>query len=516
MKNVYITQTNITKDNSNVLLYEVVFDNKKSVLLSGNKNCRPVIGHFDNFSGSVLLDTDNIPCGLKSMVYGFKMEIKSRFDKPQSKDFFITEWNNLISDDVSQKNIQQLPAATIIGPLITASWGQDLSNDGGCEAYNYYVPQEKSGCDCGKCTVGCGAVAMGQIMNYWKYPQQFDWCNMSDELETSSPNYIKERNAVAGLLYDCAKEMHTFFCISNCESSATVTNIRNAFTDYGYNANYESRAFSHVKQQLIDNINAYHPVLYNGFSWFDNAHTFVVDGYNSSTDKFHFNFGWRDNITSINNWFSLSALDEEEYNYNIQTAVVDIYPSSSFDFCNYNVTVPSILFNPLKNVIPQYYLTTLTIGGGNGTAVINSGEHLSYKAHQAIYLKPGFQAKSGSTFRAYIEPCANCTQPQPAPPAFANNMPPDVDYQQESGEAADFGNGQISIYPNPTAGIVNIASNSMEIRSIDVFDISGKILKSNVDFAENILNLSYLSNGIYFIKIQTLSEQTTHKIIIQK
>ena len=55
-----------------------------------------------------------------------------------------------------------------------------------------------------------------------------------------------------------------------------------------------------------------------------------------------------------------------------------------------------------------------------------------------------------------------------------------------------------------------------QIENISVFDISGKVLENNSNFAGTTLDLSWLSNGIYFIKIQTPSEQTTHKVIIQK
>ena len=46
-------------------------------------------------------------------------------------------------------------------------------------------------------------------MNYWKYPvylsnrvDQFDWCNMWDELNTTSAGYLLERHAVARLVKD--------------------------------------------------------------------------------------------------------------------------------------------------------------------------------------------------------------------------------------------------------------------------------------------------------------------------
>ena len=68
----------------------------------------------------------------------------------------------------------------------------------------------------------------------------------------------------------------------------------------------------------------------------------------------------------------------------------------------------------------------------------------------------------------------------------------------------------------PTTGIVNIIAENTKIEKISVFDISGKVLENNSNFAGTTLDLSWLSNGVYFIKIQTPLEQRTHKVIIQK
>lgn len=75
----------------------------------------------------------------------------------------------------------------------------------------------------------------------------------------------------------------------------------------------------------------------------------------------------------------------------------------------------------------------------------------------------------------------------------------------------------ISLFPNPTTGIVNIlVLGDVEIKSINVFDVAGRVLKSNAAFAGNTLDLSDLSNGIYLVQIRTSAEQATHKVTIKK
>ncbi len=70
----------------------------------------------------------------------------------------------------------------------------------------------------------------------------------------------------------------------------------------------------------------------------------------------------------------------------------------------------------------------------------------------------------------------------------------------------------INIYPNPTAGIINLKS-SERILNASIQDITGKIIrKLNVENNETI-NLADIENGIYIIKIQTANKVFSGKII---
>ena len=40
----------------------------------------------------------------------------------------------------------------------------------------------------------------------------------------------------------------------------------------------------------------------------------------------------------------------------------------------------------------------------SGTATVNAGGNVSFRAGKAVSLEPGFRAAAGSTFRAYIQP----------------------------------------------------------------------------------------------------------------
>jgi len=553
-------------------LYEVVFNNGEGVLLSGNKNCLPVLGYLGNTKMS-LFDKD-APCCLTAFLEDYVEQIRASFIEQNENADNIEKWNSLLSGEINNA-----PPYIVVEPLTTSTWGQSSSNDyyalydgdlitvlqvgGDCEAYNYCVTDKNcsnSHCDTQnrskKPVAGCVAIAMAQIMYYWKYPMQFDWCNMVDSLVTvhtancrwenrpgehggygtywvcdSTPNinYEKERNAVAHLIERCGNAVDMDY---GCDSSSSTTQkAAAALRSYGYNnAIYLLWPQAWV-WRVKNNLDNGHPLCVGIWGDKTGGHEIVCDGY-MSNNYFHFNWGWKGLYD--NHWFTLDNIyDSKGNNYwkLYMDAIFDIYPTNPLDYCNNNITVPGGGFPLLKNIIPNAYLTILTIGGDNGTfATINSGENLSYKAHQAIYFEPNFQAKVGSQFRAYIEPCESCTHPQPRQPQLER----DIDIQpgilipgtpvshapsvqpEEDETGMNLVTPKIFVYPNPTTGIVNIVCENTEIKAVSVFDVLGRALQNNISFSGDILDLSYLSNGIYFVKIKTSSDQTTHKIIIEK
>jgi len=72
-------------------------------------------------------------------------------------------------------------------------------------------------------------------------------------------------------------------------------------------------------------------------------------------------------------------------------------------------------------------------------------------------------------------------------------------------------NNEVSVYPNPTTGIVNINYNKI-IHNIYVSDISGQtVLTKFIDDNSAKINLSEMEKGVYFIKIDNF----TTKIILE-
>ena len=76
-------------------------------------------------------------------------------------------------------------------------------------------------------------------------------------------------------------------------------------------------------------------------------------------------------------------------------------------------------------------------------------------------------------------------------------------------------NNHLLLYPNPTSGNLFI-NTSEKIISISVCNIIGKEVISNAEKNNSVLNLSQLSNGVYFISISTEKGLLTKKIVLSK
>jgi hypothetical protein len=81
----------------------------------------------------------------------------------------------------------------------------------------------------------------------------------------------------------------------------------------------------------------------------------------------------------------------------------------------------------------------------------------------------------------------------------------------------DFETSHTFIFPNPTSGIVTLANKEELIKTIQLFDVNGKLLinqEANQNW--NTINLDSYSSGIYFIKTTTESGKTKNTKLIKK
>ena len=72
----------------------------------------------------------------------------------------------------------------------------------------------------------------------------------------------------------------------------------------------------------------------------------------------------------------------------------------------------------------------------------------------------------------------------------------------------------VKIYPNPVTDYLQIKSNNIEVKKVSIFDYLGKrvLMKTN-NF--DVIHVSHLSKGIYFVKIDTNHSSLAKKIILK-
>ena len=75
-------------------------------------------------------------------------------------------------------------------------------------------------------------------------------------------------------------------------------------------------------------------------------------------------------------------------------------------------------------------------------------------------------------------------------------------------------NANIRLYPNPASEkvTISISENSSPITSIQLYDINGKFIR-DIDSNQRIINVSALSNGIYFVKLTSTTSSITKRLL---
>jgi|GEM_PF-1276369 len=164
----------------------------------------------------------------------------------------------------------------------------------------------------------------------------------------------------------------------------------------------------------------------------------------------------------------------------------------------------SLTLNPTLvciNALP-YALTGGTPAGGtwSGTGVSGGSFIPSFAGVGSFVITYTYTDSNGcaasDTQSVVVDPCAGITEP--------------------------FGNGTVSIIPNPGDGLFNLTISSTDLRefNVEVADLSGKIVyQSNEKYYHGYIrkiDLTNLSDGMYFLKLDASSQSRVIKLVIQK
>ncbi len=338
------------------------------IYIFSNDNCFVIISADDAgdpilaYSTESGFKTDNVSPEVNYMLANYSHQINFIVkNQVPATSAISTRWNNLINNTLPEhKN------AVYITPLLKTSWDQAPYYNDLCPYDNYYAQRT---------VTGCVATAMAQLMKYWNYPAQgqgynsyadynnldnvdygtlsvtfsndtYDWTSMPTKLTASN-------TAVATLMYDCGIAVDMTYGVATtggsgaqvipyggggrsgsgqkCAETALINN-------FGYYSNTmkglsrSSYPVDTVWMNLLETeLSQRHPVIYSGFDSVQEGHCFVFDGYNTTHNLFHVNWGWSG---IYNGYFSINNLNPGagnigagigSFNYD-QQAILGIQP----------------------------------------------------------------------------------------------------------------------------------------------------------------------------------------------
>ena len=74
---------------------------------------------------------------------------------------------------------------------------------------------------------------------------------------------------------------------------------------------------------------------------------------------------------------------------------------------------------------------------------------------------------------------------------------------------------EMYIWPNPASNYIKINTNSTSLSSVKIYTISGQLLANDSVLNNGTLNISHLKKGIYLIKIETDSNISTRRLVVE-
>jgi hypothetical protein len=83
----------------------------------------------------------------------------------------------------------------------------------------------------------------------------------------------------------------------------------------------------------------------------------------------------------------------------------------------------------------------------------------------------------------------------------------------------ELNNETVSVYPNPASNMINVKMNTTLINNatLELYDATGKLIaQQKVSNEYSFININYLANGIYTVRVITDNEQTIKRIVKQQ
>ncbi len=301
------------------------------VIMSADFAAWPVLGY--NTEGYI---ADEKPAALEGWIDNWKVQVTEiRQQQRSAPETTVKAWNELIAGTItSRAMLEEVP------PLLYSQWGQHAY-------YNAMCPADPDGPG-GHALAGCVAVAISQVMFYFRHPQTgtgshgynsdygyeyvdfgastYEWDEMVNSI------YGMACPEIAELIYHVgvSVEMNYGPGGSGSLTQDGVDALKNYFR-YGPATTYINRFDmpDTFKDSLIFDLQQHKPCVMRGGD-LSGSHSFVCDGYQDSL-YFHFNWGWNGNWDG---YFFIDNLNPASYDFTFnQGAMIHITPEDYPPYC---------------------------------------------------------------------------------------------------------------------------------------------------------------------------------------
>ena len=298
-----IKWTHEVKNSNNAALaaYYIVNTDKGYVIVSGDDRAREILAYGDGCLESM----NDLPDAVQFFLNMYKAQMEYLQAHP----------GQIVKTRNTSRGIS-------VAPMLTTLWNQGSTS--GRSPYNRLCPQVGGM----TCLVGCAAVSLAQVMNYWKYPASspalpayvgpsgvavdslapydFDWDHMLNSYKNDNWSE-EERDAIANLMRYVGQAENMDY--GTDRSGADEDQMLQAIQTFGYDPgvhymlknDYDSAMTELVgDEEWISTMQAEllagRPLMYcaaaamsTGNQYY--GHAFNVDGYNADDDTYHVNFG---------------------------------------------------------------------------------------------------------------------------------------------------------------------------------------------------------------------------------
>ena len=389
-------------DNKNGIDNFYVFSLKPKgfIIVSAQKNTIPIIAYGFEYD----INLENLPPQLSPILDDYRDNIYYSVSNNIVNDMVEDLWYSYLNNSVLNRNHRS------VNPLITANW-----NQGG--QWNNECP--------GNALVGCVAVAMGQVMYYWKHPVQgsgysqyydqnygpiavnfedytYDFDNMLDNQATLDSQLLLYHAGVSVNMDYSESGSGASVCWESPSSEAALEQNFNFIDNIGCESklNYNDEEWAMILKDQLDNG---WPIIYRGYQENDGpGHAWNIDGYDN--DYYHCNWGWGG---SSNGYFYFNNLNGSGFSFiESQAALINIFPKgippvvALFD---YSIDASTISFTDLSTLVNENFISSWNWNFGDGNLSFDDSPTHTFQSNEIFEVSLIVTDEFGQDSEPHIE-----------------------------------------------------------------------------------------------------------------